>query len=155
MPRIVGNVARGREYLVQLRPGGDPFQIDELRNEELRQRLLDVVLAVDTEQPKCPGRVVASVFDRQWQIVKEVQSITAASEERADIIGEPKATKNVHVGLTGTRREIPFRNKERNFLGHSVLAPDLHDVGNELWLVIEAAPRNFAWIVGIVLEREK
>src|ERR1051326_8533275 len=47
---------------------------------------------------------------------------------------------------------IGFRVEQRNSRGQAVIAPDLHNVGNELGLLIKVLPRRFATIVGIMFE---
>src|SRR5579872_4125099 len=47
---------------------------------------------------------------------------------------------------------ISFRVEQRNSPRQAVIAPDLHNVGNEFGLLIKVFPRSFATIVGIVFE---
>src|SRR6266851_6485307 len=49
-----------------------PLQVDELRGEELGERLLNLVAGVNREHPERPGRVVAAVLHLQRQIMEEI-----------------------------------------------------------------------------------
>ena len=50
---------------------------------------------------------------------------------------------------------VGFGIEQRNACRQSVVAPDLHNVGNQFRLLIQVFPRRFAPIVGIVFERHE
>ena len=54
-----------------------------------------------------------------------------------------------------TQERLRFGDEKRNIVGDAVFAPDFHDAGDELGLVVEIAPLNFAGLEGIVFEREE
>ncbi len=54
-----------------------------------------------------------------------------------------------------TQERLDSVMRRGTFVGDAVLAPDFHDAGDELGFVVEIAPLNFAWLVGIVFEGEE
>src|SRR5579864_718281 len=109
MPRAIADVAPGRKYLILGVRRLDPFQVDHLRREELRERLLNLIVLVDCEQIEAARRIVAAVLHLQWQIMEEVQTLSAAIQERADIIREPYRRKDIQRRFAGPCSEIRFR----------------------------------------------
>lgn len=62
MTRTVIDVSLRGEHLVLSRSWLHPFEIDQLRDEELRERLLNLVVDIDSKHAKRSGRIVAAVF---------------------------------------------------------------------------------------------
>src|SRR5690349_7692157 len=79
--------------------GLEPFVVDELRNEELRERLVDGVVGMNGKHPEGSGGVVASMLELQRKVVEIVNAAAAITEERTDVIREPEATEDVFVGF--------------------------------------------------------
>jgi hypothetical protein len=75
--------------------------IDQLRDEELRERLVDREVGVDGEHAESAGGVVAAVLELQWKIVEVIDAAAAVVQEGANIISEPQAAEDVFVSLTG------------------------------------------------------
>src|SRR5580704_15348537 len=155
MTGAVVDVTAGGKYLVLLIARSDPLQIDQLRGEELRQRLLNIVVSIDGEHPKRSWRIVAAVLHHQRQIVKEINCVTAGVQKRTDVVGEPEAGKNVHVRFARGRGKVSLGYEHRQACGNSVIVPDLHDVTYQLRFFIKTAPGNSARIERIVFEGEK
>src|SRR5258707_472932 len=105
MSSAIGDVGGGGEYLVNA-ICGEPFVIDQLADEELRQRLVDGVVGMDAEHAEGTCGVVAAALPLQREIVEVVDTAAAIAEERADVVGKPKSAEYVFEGLAGGGRKI-------------------------------------------------
>ena len=86
-------------------------------------------------------------------VVESVDSLTAAVEERANVIGQPERTEDVEKRFFRINPgKIGLGNEERNVCGYAVFVPDVQDVRDECWFVVEITPLNFAGIERIVFE---
>ena len=103
MARAVIQVALRRKHAMFPASRLRPFQIDQLRHEKLRQRLLNLVIRIHREHAKGSGRIVAAVLHLQRQIMEVIQAVAAGVQKRADIIGQPKTGEKIHVRLARSR----------------------------------------------------
>ena len=69
----IGDVRDGRKYLVEA-VGLQPFVVDQLADEELRQWLVDGVIGLDGEHAEGSGRVVAAVLHLQRKVVEVIDA---------------------------------------------------------------------------------
>src|SRR5258706_11738307 len=104
--RSVADVAGGRKQLVSAVAGLDPLQIEQLANEILRQRLTNLEFLIGGEKAKRSGRTVVPAADRFGHVMKIVDRAAAAAQKRADVIGQPQSTPDIHERFRGSRTKI-------------------------------------------------
>ena len=155
MPRAIRDITLRRKRLMLAAGGLHPLQIDQLRHKKLCQRLLNLIIAIDCKHSKRSRRAVASRLHLQRQIMEEINRLPSRVQERANVIGQPDSRKNILISFAGARRKVSLRDEQRHVRRNSVLMPNFHDVAHQLGLVIEHAPRRFARIVRVMLERKE
>src|SRR4029077_13750441 len=98
-----------------LRPRGFyPLQIDELTREILRKRLLNLQIRVRRKQPEGSQRVVAAAVDAKRNVVKKVDRITAGTEVRAHVIGQPERAPGVDKRFFRLQSDVGLRDEHGN-----------------------------------------
>src|SRR5215472_12516109 len=79
--------------------------------------------------------------------------LPARAEKPAEGIGQPKGTKDVNSGFSAV--SVGFRVKQRCARRQAIIAPNLHDVGDQCRLLIQVLPGSFASVIRIMLERHE
>src|SRR5882762_9302180 len=105
MPRSVADIAGGSKEFVRAIAGLDPLQIEQLAHEVLRQRLPDLEILVRREKVERSGRAIVPTADRFRQVMKIIDS-AAAAQKRADIVGQPQPSPDIHVSFRRGGRKI-------------------------------------------------
>ena len=79
-----------------------------------------------------------------------VRALAARGQKSRKAVGQPERAKNIDRRLSSMR--VSFGIKHGDIRRQAIVPPNLHDVLDQLWLLIEVLPRRVATVVGIVLE---
>src|SRR6266480_4295093 len=79
-----------------------------------------------------------------------VRALAARGQKSRKAVGQPPSAKDIDRRLSSMR--VSFGIKHGDIRRQAIVPPNLHDVLNQLWFLIEVFPRCFATVIGIVLE---
>src|SRR6202165_2921700 len=131
-----------------------PLLRDELRGKELGRLLLDLVMLVNHEH--VVGSPTVGTSGMGWRVgqgVIVVRGLAACGEKSAERVRQPQSTKDVDRGLAAVI--VGFGIEQGHPGRQPVIAPDLHDVSDQLRFLIKVLPWCLASVVRIVLERHE
>ena len=100
----------------------------------------------------CAVASAASFLQTERDVVEEIDGISACAEVGSDVIRQPKRAEDIHEILRRLPCDVRFSYQHGDVRRHSVFAPHLQNVGNEIGFVVQAAPLGFAGLERIMLK---
>src|SRR5437588_8250680 len=88
---------------------------------------------------------------RQSMIV--VRALAARGQKSRKAVGQPQSAKDIDRRLSCMRVSLGI--KRGDIRRQAIVPPNLHDVLNQLWFLIEILPGRFATVEGGVRERHQ
>src|SRR5437660_4749325 len=144
-------VGRSFEYPMLCVYRLDPLLGNELRGEELRRALSDLIVPIHHEHVIGPPTVCACrMWGRIGKCVIIVSGRAARRQKACEGVSEPQGTENIH-GCLSTMR-VCFGVQEWHSRRQPILTPHLHNMSEQLRLFVEVLPRRLAAVIRIVFK---